>query len=405
MTSTDPGVDVAAASLQELSDRLHQPEFYAGDPFPTLARLRREAPVLHNERTGYWALTRHRDVHDVSRDNSTFVSGYGVLYAHFSPEIQEHPGSLLSADPPLHTYYRRILWGAFTPSKIRALEPAIRGRAVALLDAVPRGGVTEFVHDVAIPYPLIVLADLMGLPADDWPDYCEWMDAAVRTSNVGAAEEDKARVQEMRVFLLEKVAEHRGTGSPGAITMLADHHDERGSLDERQLLMFLLQLFIAGNETTRNTISGGMVAFSQFPEQWARLRADRSLVDSAVEEILRWTTAVLHFCRTAAVDTEIDGHRIAAGDKVLMSYLSANRDEEVFGPTADTFDIGRSPNPQIAFGFGGHFCLGAALARLEVRVMLEEMLERFDTIEPAGEVVRLPNVAIAGIGSASLRLS
>jgi cytochrome P450 len=405
VTTTDPGLDVARASLQELSDLLQAPAFYAGDPFPALQRLRREAPVLHNERAGYWALTRHRDVHHVSRDNTTFVSGYGVLYAHFSPEIQEHPGSLLSADPPLHTYYRRILWEAFTPSKIRALEPAIRTRAVALLDAVERGAVTEFVHDVAVPYPLIVLADLMGLPADDWPDYCEWMDAAVRTSNVGAAEADKARVQEMRVFLLEKVEEHRGSGRPGAITMLADHRDDRGTLDERQLLMFLLQLFIAGNETTRNTISGGLVAFSQFPDQWARLRADRSLVDSAVEEILRWTTAVLHFCRTAAVDTEIDGHPIAAGDKVLMSYLSANRDEEVFGPTAEAFDVGRTPNPQLAFGFGGHFCLGAALARLEVRVMIEELLDRFDTIEPAGEVVRLPNVAIAGIGRAPLKLS
>ena len=405
MTSIDPGIDVASASLQELSDLLQVPEFYAGDPYPALARLRREAPVLHNERTGYWALTRHRDVHEVSRDNETFVSGYGVLYAHKTPEPQEHPGSLLSADPPQHTYYRRILWDAFTPSKIRALEPAIRARAVALLDAVARGDVTEFVSEVAVPYPLIVLADLMGLPADDWQEYSDWMDAAVRTSNVGASAADQALVQEMRVFLLERVAEHRGSGKPGAITMLADHVDDRGALDQRELLMFLLQLFIAGNETTRNTISGGMVAFSQFPEQWARLRSDHSLVDSAVEEILRWTTAVIHFLRTAAVDTQIDGRAIARGDTVLMSYTSANRDEAVFGPTADSFDIGRTPNPQLAFGFGGHFCLGAALARLEVRVLLEEMLDRFETIEPAGDVVRLANVAIAGIGRAELRLS
>ena len=404
MTSIDPSIDVASASLQELSDLLQVPTFYSGDPYPALARLRREAPVLRNERTGYWALTRHRDVHEVSRDNATFVSGYGVLYAHKTPEIQEHPGSLLSADPPQHTYYRRILWDAFTPSKIRALEPAIRARAVALLDAVERGGVTEFVSEVSVPFPLIVLADLMGLPADEWQEYSDWMDAAVRTSNVGASDADQALVQEMRVFLLERVAEYRGSGKPGAITMLADHADDRGTLDQRELLMFLLQLFIAGNETTRNTISGGMVAFSQHPEQWARLRADRGLVDSAVEEILRWTTAVIHFLRTAAVDTQIDGHPIARGDTVLMSYTSANRDEAVFGTTAGTFDIGRSPNPQLAFGFGGHFCLGAALARLEVRVILEEMLDRFEAIEPAGEVVRLPNVAIAGIGRAELRL-
>jgi cytochrome P450 len=389
----------------ELTDLLLDEHFYAGDPHPVLARLRREAPVAWNERYRFWALTRHADVHEVSRDNERFVSRYGVGYSHFVDEPKPVPGSLLSCDPPIHTTYRKILWEAFTPSTIRRLEAAVRRRAVTLLDAVEDGGVTELVSRVSVPYPLIVLADLMGLPAEDWEAYCEWMDAAVRTSNPVVSDEDRRTVGEMRTFLLQAVEDRRGGDSPGAITMLANHRDERGSLSEAELMMFLMQLFIAGNETTRNTISAGVVALAEHPTQWERLRADRGLVGSATEEILRWSTAVTHFFRTAAVDTEIGGVGIAACDKVFMSYTSANRDEAVFGPTADEFDIARSPNPQISFGFGAHFCLGAALARLEVRIVLEELLDRFRTIELAGPVERLPNTAIAGIGRADVRLS
>jgi cytochrome P450 len=398
-------MDVASASITELTALLLDGAFYAGDPYPALARLRREAPVARDERYGFWALTRHADVHDVSRDNAVFVSGYGVNHAHFVPEPLAVPGSLLSCDPPVHTHYRRILWEAFTPTRIRGLEPRIRARAVALLDAVESGAVTEFVSAVSVPYPLIVLADLMGLPADDWREYCDWMDAAVRTNNPDASDADREVVDGMRVFLLERVAEHAGTDAPGVITMVANHRGEDGTpLTPREQLMFLLQLFIAGNETTRNTITGGLLGFARRPDQWAALRADRTLVDPAVEEMLRWSTAVTHFFRTAVVDTEVGGVPIAAGDKVFMSYTSANRDEAVFGPTADVFDVTRSPNPQISFGFGAHFCLGAALARIEVRVLLEEMLDRFAALEIAGPVERLPNVAIAGIGRADLRL-
>lgn len=398
-------MDVDAASIPELTGLLLDEQFYAGDPHPALARLRREAPIVRDDRYGFWVLTRHRDVHDVSRDNEVFVSGYGVNFAHFLDEPLDVPGSLLSCDPPIHTRYRRILWEAFTPKRIRALEPLVRARAVALLDQVERGGITEWVSQVSVPFPLIVLAELMGLPADDWREYCDWMDAAVRTNNPNASDEDRKVVDQMRVFLLDAVEARRGSGAPGVIAMLADHRDEDGNaLTVRELLMFLLQLFIAGNETTRNTITGGMVAFAENPDQWAMLRADRSLVDSAVEEILRWSTAVTHFFRTAVVDTELDGVRIAKRDRLFMSYTSANRDEDVFGPTADRFDITRAPNPHLAFGFGAHFCLGAALARMEVRVLLEELLDRFESVELAGPVVRLPNVAIAGFGRADLRL-
>ena len=177
-------------------------------------------------------------------------------------------------------------------------------------------------------------------------------------------------------------------------------------LTDDELYMFLNQLLVAGNETTRNTISGGIWALAERPDQWQRLVDDPLAADDLrVEEILRWTTAVIAFMRTATVDTELGGVPIAAGDPVLMLYSSANRDEAVFGPTADQFDVGRDPNPHLAFGFGAHFCIGAALARLEVRLVLEELLARFRTLEPAGEVAYSPSDIIAGVTSAPVRFT
>ena len=167
--------------------------------------------------------------------------------------------------------------------------------------------------------------------------------------------------------------------------------------------MFQNQLLVAGNETTRNTMSAGIWELANRPEQWARLRADAALVPTAVEEFLRWATAVVAFMRTATRDTELGGVQVSTGDPVLMLYASANRDEQVFGPTAEQFDVGRDPNPHVAFGFGHHFCLGAALARLEIAVLLEELRTRFGAIEPAGEIVRTPSSIIAGVVSTPVR--
>jgi cytochrome P450 len=166
--------------------------------------------------------------------------------------------------------------------------------------------------------------------------------------------------------------------------------------------MFLVQLLVAGNETTRNLVSGGLVALAEHPDEWERLRRDRALVPTAVEEMLRWTTPVVSFMRTATRHAELGGQAIREGDAVLMLYASANRDERQFGPTADRFDIGRDPNHHVAFGFGAHFCIGATLARVEARVLLEELLDRFETVEPAGNVTRSSSAVIAGVKRAPL---
>jgi cytochrome P450 len=209
---------------------------------------------------------------------------------------------------------------------------------------------------------------------------------------------------EMATELLGLAAARRAEPRDDVVSMLAGVSEDGDALSEAELGMFLIQLLVAGNETTRNATSGGLVALAERPEQWQRLADDRSLVPSAVEETLRWTTPVTSFLRTAVRDTELSGVQVAAGDPVLLLYASANRDPREFGPEADRFDVGRNPNHHVAFGFGAHFCLGAALARAELAVMLDALLDRVERLEPAGPVERTGSSVINGIRRAPLRL-
>jgi len=307
----------------------------------------------------------------------------------------------------MHTVYRRVLQPAFSPQRMRALEPQLRAWVRSLLDALPVGEPVDFVHAVSVPFPLIVLAELMGLDATDWPRYHRWVDAAVAGSSYRERPPHlQGALDDMSAFLLHSAHDAR-TAEPndGVVSLLA-HHRMNGEasnetagrpLSDAEMMMFLLQLFIAGNETTRNLISGGLVALAEHPQEWKRLVADRSLVPSAVEEMLRWTNPVLTFFRTATTDVDIRGQRVSAGEPVLLSYPAANFDEDEFGPTAGQFDVGRNPNHHLAFGFGTHFCLGAALARLEARILFEELLERFAQLELVAPVRRNPSHLIAGV--------
>jgi cytochrome P450 len=206
----------------------------------------------------------------------------------------------------------------------------------------------------------------------------------------------------MHETLLATTVARRADPRDDLISVLAQVEIEGRRLSDAELTMFLVQLLVAGNETTRNMISGGLVALAERPADWERLRRDRSLVPTAVEEMLRWTSPVVSFMRTATRDTELGGQAIREGDPELMLYASANRDERQFGPTADRFDISRTPNPHVAFGFGTHFCIGATLARIEGRVLLEELLDRFEAIELAGDVERSHSAVIAGVKHAPL---
>jgi cytochrome P450 len=399
---------IAQRTHNPLTERLDEDAFYAGDPFPLFAQLRREAPVAWNAQKGFWALTKHADVVMVSKDPETFCSGKGILTLEIGLEYPSPP-TMMHTDPPAHTRYRKLVQPGFSPPRMRALETRVRERANELVAKIEPGTPIDFVREIAVPFPLFIIAELLGIPESDWERFYMWSEAGIPGEKDWPPEEDMRLMAEMDAYLLAATKARRGVAdaenAPDVVSVLANVEIDGEQLTDDEIAMFLGQLLIAGNETTRNTVSGGVYALAYHPEQWARLVADRSLVEPAVEEMLRWTTPVIAFMRTATRDTEIRGTAIAAGDPVLMVYAAANRDEDEFGPTADRFDIGRDPNHHVAFGFGTHFCLGAALARIEVRAILDALLDRFSTLEPAGPAERSRSAIIAGIKRAPVVFS
>jgi cytochrome P450 len=391
-----PGCDLAAP--------LADPDFYRANPHPHFARLRAEAPLAWNDEVGFWAVTRHAEVLAISKDPITFCSGKGILLRDIERDLPESPEALLYYDPPDHGRYRKMVQPAFAPSRIRALEPLVRARTQSLFDGIELGAPVDVVAALAAPLPLLVIADLFGVPEADVPALHRWTDAIIALATE-ATDENLALATEMAVYFLERIAERTVDPRHDLISLLATTEVDGERLTEAELMMFCGQLLVGGNETTRNLISGGLVAFAEFPAEYDRLRADPGLVPTAVEELLRWTTPVTSFLRTATVDTVVGDQPVAAGEPLLLLYLSANRDEAVFGANAGQLDIGRQPNNQVAFGFGEHFCIGAALARLEGRVFLEELVARVGRIELAAPVERLASSVINGIVSAPLRLS
>ncbi len=400
MSSRDHSGDSGDSAFVEALD---DESLYSGDPFPLYARLRREAPVAWNSRTGYWAVSRHADVVAVSRDSERFCSGKGILTFEIGVEYPTPP-TMMHTDPPEHTRYRKLVQPGFAPSVIRALEPAVRERARGLVAALDKGETVDFVPAVSVPFPLMIISDLLGV-GDDWLRFYQWSEASIPGATDMSAEERAQLMADMHEYLLEMTRARRGDPRDDLISVLANVEVDGENLSDAELVMFLNQLLVAGNETTRNMVSGGMWAFAQHPDQWQRLVDDRSLVPSAVEEWLRWTTSVIAFMRTATVDTVVGGTAIRAGDPLLLLYASANRDEAEFGSTADRFDISRQPNHHVAFGFGAHFCIGAALARLEGRALLDALLDRFATVEPAGAIERTASSIIAGVRAAPLRFT
>ncbi len=390
----------------ELTAPLVSPELYAGDPFPLYERLRREAPVVWNEDPGFWVLSRHREVLEVSRDPHTYCSSKGVLLMDLGRELPEVPGALLYVDPPDHQRYRALVQPAFSPSRMKALESAVRDRARDLLGTVEADRPFDVVSQLAVPFPLVVIAELLGVPVDDWPRLYEWSEAAIDAGTAQTDENLTKLVEMADYFLAAAEDKRRRPGSDLISTLVAAVDDQGRSLDDSELLMLCGQLLVAGNETTRNLISAGLVALAEHPAQWALLVQDPSRVPAAVEELLRWTTPVISFMRTATTEAVLAGRRIEEGDPLLLLYSSANRDPDEFGPDAGELDVVRRPNHHLAFGFGEHFCLGAALARMEARIVLEEVLGRFSRIVLAGEVSRLPSAGVvAGITEASLVLA
>lgn len=390
------------ASLVEQFD---DPAFYAGDPYPVYAELRAHDPLARHPSGRFRVVSRHADVLRISRDPGTFCSGRGVLLMDIGRELPDVPGALLYVDPPQHTRYRALVNPSFTGARVRALEPWVRELARDLIARIEPGMPIDVVEHVTVPFPLLVIAELLGVPAEDRDRFHQWSDAMIEATNAPGgvpSDESAALLGDFVTYLLEVFADRRARPRPDLVTELLDARVDGERLEDGELLMFCIQLLVAGNETTRNLLSAGLVAFAASPGEWTRLREDPALVPAAAEELLRFTSPVISFLRTATRPVDVGGVDVESGEHLLLLYASANRDEAVFGESAGRFDVGRHPNHHVGFGFGAHFCLGAALARLETRVFLEEMLARFGRIEVAGPVVRTPSTVIAGVTRAEL---
>lgn len=360
---------------------------FHADPFERMAWMREHAPVYWDDVTGLWAITRHADVQRIEADHDTFCSAKGSRPESSVP-------SMINADPPDHTRRRRLVSSGFTPKRVAAHEAFLRSTVTELIDDVIADGGCDFVNDIAKSVPLRMIATLMGLPLADEDKLLHWSDLF---ATGGVDEEFRDQVVAAVMEWVEYIVTEMGTrGDPDAedlISLLmypdAEIRDEPMSTED--LIYETMLILVGGDETTRHVMSGGLEALLLHPEQMAALQADRSLLPGAIEEMLRWVTPVRNMNRTATVDVEVGGQKILAGDRTLLLYLSANRDEAEFGADAHEFDITRTPNRHQAFGANGrHHCLGASLARLELQVLFEEVLDRMPDIRIDGPQRKRP---------------
>jgi cholest-4-en-3-one 26-monooxygenase len=379
--------------------------FVADVPHEWLAYLRRNDPVHWQDEPGgpgYWAVTKYNDCVTVNREFERFSSAArGTMpFELGDDEIAQQSLMMLNMDPPLHTRYRRLVNKGFTPRMVRDLEQSIHRNADSIIDQVSAAGEADFVTDLAAELPLQVIAELLGVPNEDRHKMFNWSNQMVGSEDPEYQQHADLALNaamELYAYAAELFATKRIDPHADLMSVLTTVELEGEQLNSMELELFFLLLTVAGNETTRNLMSGAMHAFFMYPEQWERLRADRTLLPSAVEEMLRFVTPVMNFRRTAMCDTELSGTSIRQGDKVVFYHASGNRDEEIF-ENPDVFDIGRDPNPHIAFGGGGpHFCLGANLARMEIRVMFEHLLDRLPDIRQAGPAQRLQSRFINGV--------
>jgi cholest-4-en-3-one 26-monooxygenase len=386
-----------------------------GYPHAVWTRLRAEAPVARIEAPGYkpfWAITRHADIMDVSRQPTRFSSEYGITLARASQPVMKMPDMVVMLDPPRHVPMRRVVSARFTPKAVRARQDDVDRMGTEILDGAVTdadGGECDFVERIAAPLPLAVIAWMLGLPRADWAllfrlsnEVIGSNDPEYRQPGESAGATARRARRELHAYFTQLIETRRGEPADDLVSELLRGRIDDAPLTEEQLVGYCELLVEAGNETTRNAISGGLVAFCENPEQWEKLRARPDLLPDAVEEILRWVTPISHFTRTATEDCAVGGVQVSAGDQVALYFASANRDEAVFDdPFA--FRIDRRPNPHLAFGFGEHVCLGAHLARVELETIFRHLLDRLDWFELSGPVERLESAVNGSIKHLPLR--
>jgi cholest-4-en-3-one 26-monooxygenase len=374
--------------------------FVDGIPHDMFATLRRDAPVYrHPQRRGpgFWCVTRHDDVAAANRDHTRLSVERGIMLFD-QPELEppDAPRMMIEMDPPRHTRYRLLVNKGFTPRMIGRLEERMRTVTRRTVDRVIDRGECDFVRDLASELPLQTIAEMMSMPEADRADVFRITNRIVGHTDREMSGDGPAydAIASLHAYANRLAAGRRaeleaGDAPTDILGTLLTAEVDGDRLSEAEFDLFFLLLVVGGSETTRTAISQGMLAFLEHPEQWARLQADHSLMPTAVEEVLRWSTPFLHFRRTATEDFELRGQSIRAGEKVVLWFVSANFDEDEF-EAPHRFDVGREPNQHVTFGGGGpHFCLGAHLARLEIRIVLEELLDRIPHLELAGPVERM----------------
>ena len=387
-----------------------------GYPHDVWTRLRAEAPLARLEPPGFepfWAVTKHADVQHIAKDPLRFSSAGGITLRRAGAPLPPPTEILVLQDPPRHGPMRRIANPDFTPRGVKARRPDIERIAVEVLgEALHEGapGELDFVGRIAGPFPLAVIASVLGAPRSDVANLFRWTneiigkdDPEYRRPGETPGQTIKRARGELHAYLGGLIAERRDNPQDDLVSLLLAADLEGAPLTEAQVLSYAELLVEAGNETTRNAISGGVLALAERPGEWDKLRANPEVLPDAVEEILRWASPISHFTRIATEDAEVRGVTIPAGEQVALYFASANRDEDVFeDPFA--FRVDRRPNPHLAFGFGEHFCMGAHLARVEIEVMFRHLVERVDSFEVAGPVERLSSIVNGSIKRLPIRL-
>lgn len=381
--------------------------------------LRANDPMGRVEAEGYdpfRVVTRHGDVQEISRQNDLFTNGpQSILFTQeqIAETIRQSGGvtvkSLIQMDSVEHHAYRGLTSAWFQPGNIKRLEARIRELARAAVDGMAAlGGRCDFVTEVALHYPLLVIMEILGLPKADEPlmlKLTQGLFGAADPADLDAdgappkRETDRTALFEMMAYFNKLTEERRADPTSDLASVIANATIDGQPLDPLTTMGYYIIVATAGHDTTSSSTAGAMWALAQDPDQFARLKADPSLIGSTIDEAIRWTSPVKHFMRTATADTEIGGEKIAKGDWLMLCYGSANRDETVF-PDPDAFRIDRKPNRHLAFGYGGHLCLGQYLARMEMRILLEELLPRLETVELDGE----PTMSAATFVNGPLRL-
>jgi cytochrome P450 len=386
--------------------------FRSGFPHEYFAWLRRQHPVFWHEPTactpdgeGFWVVSRHADVQAVQKDALTFSSETGGgLRAKGGTGLKDESGAgtwLNQTDDPQHQRLRSVVNRGFSPRAVASLEDALRARASELLDSMDPSG-CDFVHGYARELPAQVICEVLGVPEADRPELLDFLDAGIEADSPSVLSDEAMRYLGRYGRKLISAKRDRPDNAIMSTIVHTRYEGDGTQLSDDELLSFFTLLFPAGAETTRSSLAGAIQAFIDYPEEYFRLRTDPSLISTAVEEIVRWTTPSIYKRRTASRDCLLASVAISAGDKVTIWEMSANRDESVFDEPF-RFDVGRTPNPHVGFGWGSHFCLGASLARLEIRVTLELLIERFGGFEAAGPSSWMPNNRLFGLKSLPVR--